>query len=179
MEQAAAKLLEAQKKAVADLLSLDQAKRLKQLEVQQSCPKAFSANLTSVFGSRGSGQVAKDLKLTNQQSSVIDHLIDEATLKIYAHRNRLLFGPNLQPRKVKPTQEELQEYQKKVVEAYKKTMAEILKNLTKDQLAQWQEMSGEPFPGILPGGGTYPDIDSPLIPSLTPKEPEKKPKQGD
>jgi hypothetical protein len=103
-------------KAIAEILKPEQAKRLKQIQRQ-----------TLVVHNLMSAEVAKDLKLTDDQKDKIRGFVTEYQKEVTA----LAFGGGLD-----------QESQKKLTKA---TLAAFVEVLTDDQRKAWEELIGEPF----------------------------------
>src|SRR5262249_17773612 len=103
-------------KAIADILRPEQAKRLKQIERQQTVVHYFN-----------SAEVAKDLKLTDDQKEKIKDVFNEYQQEAGA---LLLRGASDQ------------ESQKKLTKAALTAFVEVLTN---DQRKAWKELIGEPF----------------------------------
>jgi hypothetical protein len=121
-------------KLVADMLKPDQAKRLKQIQLQQQGAMAFN-----------NPEVAKALNFTAEQKQKLKDIQD----MVAKERAALRQGGG-----------DRQEAAKKIADLTKKTNTEALALLTADQKAKWKEMTGEPFKGeITQGGGRRPRND--------------------
>jgi hypothetical protein len=119
------KVVEATQKGLSDVLSAEQSKRIKQLEVQQ----------------RGAGifldpQLAKDLALSKEQQAAVAKALQG-------------FGPKWIAI-IQAAKGNQQEIQKKLGEVNSGLVADILKDLSADQRAKWTEMNGPAFAGMLP-----------------------------
>lgn len=112
-------------KGLAALLDADQAKRYKQLVVQQRGASIF-----------GDPQVAKDLGITNEQRGDIVTILQTFNPKWLA----IIQG-------AKGNQ---QETQKKLGEVHRDLISGVVKKLTPDQQAKWKEIAGPPFAGTFP-----------------------------
>src|SRR5262249_54867357 len=103
-------------KAIAEILKPEQVKRLKQIERQQAIVQYFN-----------SAEVAKDLKLTDDQKGTIRDVFSQYQQDV----TRLAFGGGLD-----------QESEKKLTKA---ALAASVEVLTDDQRKAWKELIGEPF----------------------------------
>src|ERR1043165_1050856 len=119
------KLNEATQKSLSEVLAPEQAKRLKQIELQQRGANIF---LDPLF--------AKALAITPEQQAVILKQMQG-------------FGPRwiaiIQAAKGNP-----QEIQKKIAELNRGLVVDIVKDLKKEQQAKWRDLTGEVFAGTLP-----------------------------
>ncbi len=135
-EERAKKMQEINKenqKAVAGILSKEQAKRLHQLTLQIGGSRSFA-----------NPEVAKELKLTDDQQKKIKDIQEAAQ-----QEQRKLFQGGGGDREAA---------RKKMQEIRKATNDKVMGVLTADQKAKWKEMTGEPFKGQLNpfGGGRRP-----------------------
>jgi hypothetical protein len=119
------KVLEASQKALNELLTAEQARRLKQLGLQQRGPAVFQ-----------DPQVVKDLALTHEQHAGITKALQG-------------FGPKWLAI-IQAAKGNQQEMQKKIGELNRSLIADMVKGLTPPQQAKWQEMSGPAFAGAFP-----------------------------
>jgi hypothetical protein len=113
---------EAAQKRLGELLTPMQAKRLKQLEIQQ----------------RGAGvladpQVVKDLAITNEQRGDIITILQSFQTKWVA-----IFQA------AKGNQQEIQ---KKLAPLHGELIAKVMTKLTPEQQAKWRDIAGPPFKG--------------------------------
>jgi hypothetical protein len=119
------------KKMIEELLTADQAKRLKQLSLQQMGGMALNQP-----------EVAKELNLTDEQQQKLKSIGDEVRKHMTAARE---------------AGGDPQEGFKKMAELRKAAGEQAMKLLTDDQKAKWKELTGEPFKGEFrsgpPGGG--------------------------
>ncbi|HEV3445526.1 MAG TPA: hypothetical protein VG099_12840 [Gemmataceae bacterium] len=113
------KVNEEQTKAISEILSADQVKRLNQIELQVSGPRAFSQE-----------KVQKDLKLTDDQKDKIKTIADDLNQEVQGLRG----GGG-----------DFQENQKKMAAMRKEAMEKITAVLTDDQKKSWKELTGEPY----------------------------------
>lgn len=149
------KIQEDNRKEFEATLTPAQAKRLKQLEVQNQGLRAFTTE-TNV----------KALNLSETQVTKIKAVVDEAQKTIGEARREGFggFGGGGRPDAAK-----MEEVNKKVQKLEKQAMADVADLLTADQQKVWAEMVGEPFDtsklrqgfggfggGGFPGGGTRP-----------------------
>ncbi len=116
---------EAAVKGLNDLLDAGQAKRLKQLELQQRGAGVF-----------GDLQISKDLAITPPQRAAIITTLQGFNPKWVA----IIQG-------AKGNQQEIQ---KKLAEVHRDMSANIVKTLTKEQQAKWRDIAGPPFEGSFP-----------------------------
>src|SRR5262249_42296862 len=119
-------------KVVADTLKPEQAKRLKQISLQQQGAQAFN-----------NPEIAKELNITDEQKQKIKTIQEDAMKEM-----RTLFQPG----------GDRTEAMKKIQELNKATNDKVMGVLTADQKTKWKEMTGEPFKGEIrfggrPGGG--------------------------
>lgn len=114
---------EASNKAVADILTKDQAKRLKQIERQQDVARTLTTDEDAV----------KELKLTDEQKEKIKGLQDENQKEM-----RGLFGGGGKGGFNKDAIEKLANLRKELKE-------KTLKVLTEDQTKTWNTMVGAAF----------------------------------
>jgi hypothetical protein len=119
------KVLDASRKGLDELLSAEQGKRLKQLEVQQRGPSVFLE-----------AKYAKGLGITTQQQDAVVKALE-----------------GLRPRWIaiiqaaKGNQPEIQQ---KVSELNRTLMPDILKGLTAEQQTRWKDLTGPAFAGVFP-----------------------------
>lgn len=122
------------KKAVDEILTSDQKKRIAQIEVQAKGMRAFADE-----------KIAKDLNITESQTSKIKGIMEEYT-------NDTKDIPRFDRDKDKAA-----ENTKKREKLRKAAFADIEDALTADQKTKWKEMTGEPFDTNklfqAPGGG--------------------------
>lgn len=130
-----AEAAQAAEKDVAGILSADQAKRLKEITLQQSGPLALARP-----------DVAKDVGLTDEQQAKVKEITDA-----YSAEARTQFqagGGGGGDR---------EEARKKREAARKETGDKLLALLKDDQKKAWEKLVGEPFKGeIQPFGGNRP-----------------------
>ena len=120
-------------KALSDVLSADQVKRLKQIMLQVRGAQAFA-----------DPEVQKDLKLTDDQKDKIKTINDDARQEGQSIREAAAG--------------DFQEMQKKMAALNKETMEKVSGVLTDDQKKAWKDLTGEPFefkpdPGQFGGRG--------------------------
>jgi len=121
-------------KALADILTPEQQKRLKQIQLQQRGPQAFS-----------DPDVLKALKLTDDQKEAIKTINEDFT-----QDSRELFqsfgrGNRGAGRGLGGAGGFSPENQKKITELRKETMGKVMAVLKDDQKKTWKEMTGDPF----------------------------------
>ena len=125
-------LREESDKAVADILKPEQAKRFKQIHLQQLGVMAFSDD-----------PIVKDLKLTDEQKDKIKTIQEEARKEINELRQKGARLPELL---------------KKGMDVNRKAADKVVALLTPEQKTKWKDLTGEPFKGEirlgLPGAGT-------------------------
>jgi hypothetical protein len=109
-------------KGLADTLTGNQAKRLKQLELQQ---RDF-----------GDPQIGKDLAITNEQRGGIITILQG-------------FNPQW-VKIIQGAKGNQQEIQKKLADVHRDFTANILNKLTPQQQAKWKDVAGPPFAGSFP-----------------------------
>ncbi len=107
-------------KVLADLLRPEQARRLRQIALQQRGVEAFA-----------DPEIARALRLTSEQKDKL-RTIQENGRRTF----RAVFRPGPRP-----------DGWKKMEEAWKNEQKEALQVLTDEQRGHWQEMTGEPFRG--------------------------------
>jgi hypothetical protein len=112
-------------KGLAELLDAKQAKRLKQLELQQRGAGVF-----------GDPAIAKQLEFTRQQQNSII-----TTLQGFQPKWIAIFQA------AKGNQQEIQ---RKLADVHRDLSATIVKSLTKEQQEKWDELAGAPFKGAFP-----------------------------
>jgi len=123
-------------KVVADVLKPEQAKRLKQIQLQQEGARAFN-----------NPEVTKALNITAEQKQKLKDIQDTASKERASIQQAARGGDR-------------QEAMKKMADLTKKTNTEAMALLTDDQKTKWKELTGEPFKGeIVPGGGRRPRND--------------------
>ncbi|HEV3119062.1 MAG TPA: hypothetical protein VGY58_18555 [Gemmataceae bacterium] len=110
---------EEQMKALSDILSADQIKRLKQISLQTRGAQAFN-----------DAEVQKELKLTDDQKDKIKTINDDARQEM----GSIFQGGG-----------DFQENQKKIAALRKETMEKVSGVLTDDQKKAWKDMTGDPF----------------------------------
>jgi hypothetical protein len=115
-------ITKANDKLAAEILTADQAKRLRQIYLQQQGVNAFTKP-----------EVAKELKLTDEQKKKLEDLQAKAGAQIQALR--------------RPGGGE--EAMKKIGELTKGINEDAMKILTAEQKTKWKELTGEPFKGEL------------------------------
>ena len=108
-----------------ELLTASQAKRLKQLELQQRGAGVF-----------GDPQIVKELDISPQQKSAII-----TTLQTFTPRYVKIFQG------AKGNQQEIQ---KQLAALHREYTADIVKTLTKEQQAKWRDLAGPAFDGAFP-----------------------------
>src|SRR5439155_18323809 len=104
---------EEQMKALSDILSADQIKRLKQISLQTRGAQAFA-----------DAEVQKELKLTDDQKDKIKTINDDARQEM-----QTLFQPG----------GDREEAQKKMTALRKETMEKVMGVLTDDQKKAWKD----------------------------------------
>jgi Spy/CpxP family protein refolding chaperone len=107
-------------KALAEVLKPEQAKRLKQISLQQRGSQAFNDD-----------EVQKDLKLTDDQKDKIKTLNEDLgkdTREIFQN-----------------AQGNFREAGEKAATLRKETLEKVVSLLTDEQKKEWKEMTGEPF----------------------------------
>jgi len=119
MQEIMKKVNEEQTKAISEILSADQVKRLNQIELQNSGPRAFTQE-----------KVQKDLKLTDDQKDKIKTIADDLNQEMQGLRG----GGG-----------DFQENMKKMASMRKEAMEKITAVLTDDQKKTWKELTGEPY----------------------------------
>jgi Spy/CpxP family protein refolding chaperone len=124
---------EEQTKALADVLSADQVKRLKQIMLQVRGAQAFA-----------DPEVQKELKLTDDQKDKIKTIGDDARQEGQSIREAAAG--------------DFQEMQKKMAALNKETMEKVSGVLTDDQKKAWKDLTGDAFefkpdPGQFGGRG--------------------------
>jgi Spy/CpxP family protein refolding chaperone len=119
-------------KSVADILKPDQAKRLKQITLQQAGAAAFARE-----------DVAKELNISAEQKQKLNDIQAAARKE---RQDLFQGGGGLN-----------EESRKKMAEITKNTNEKAMSVLTAEQKTKWNEMTGEPFKGEIrfgpPGGG--------------------------
>jgi len=128
-DEQAEKLPDAIRKALAEVLTDKQAKRLSQIELQQRGLQAF-----------GDKKVASDLKLSDDQQTAIKTIITDNQKEMAELRGGGGGGFG------KGNQEKIQTLRKEAMEKAQDV-------LTADQKKQWTVMTGEPFKIEFPAGG--------------------------
>jgi Spy/CpxP family protein refolding chaperone len=113
------------------ILTRDQAKRLKQLELQARGP-------TALFDP----QVTKDLGMTNEQRLKVSQTVQQQLQKM--------------SQIIKDANGNFEAINKGMRELNQSALEEAVKTLSREQQGKWRELVGEPFKGVLPGqfGGT-------------------------
>ncbi len=118
-------------KTIAEILKPDQAKRLKQITLQQQ----------GVRGAVANPEIAKELGITEDQKGKIQEIQEET-------------GKQMQELAQGGFSEE---NRKKMQEISKAANDKVMGLLTDDQKSKWKEITGEPFKGEIrfgpPGGG--------------------------
>ena len=107
------------KKLIADILKPEQAKRLKQIEWQQSP----STTLISVE------EVTKEIKLTDEQKEKIKGIVEDNTKEMPKFSKDVDF----------------KEFQEKLTNLRKELKTKTLKVLTEEQTKKWTELTGAAF----------------------------------
>ncbi len=118
-------VMEASRKGLDAILTAAQAKRLKQLEMQQHGVAAFA-----------DPQVAKTLGISKEQQAGITRILQGFGGKWMAA--------------VQAARGNQPEMQKKIAELNRGLTADVVKTLTAEQQAKWRELTGEPFAGLFP-----------------------------
>ncbi len=111
--------------ALRELLNEEQAKRLKQLELQQRGAGVF-----------GDPAIGKQLDISNEQRGAII-----TTLQTFSPQYVKIFQA------AKGNQQEIQ---KKLSELHREYTAKIVATLSKEQQAKWRDLAGPPFEGAFP-----------------------------
>ena len=136
-EEARKKFEEARQAAEKDMngiLSADQAKRLKEITLQQTGPMALARP-----------DVAKEVGLTDDQQAKVKEIADAAAAEMRAQFQAGGAGGDRE------------EARKKREAARKETSDKVLAVLKDDQKKAWEKLNGEPFKGeIQPFGGNRP-----------------------
>jgi hypothetical protein len=121
-------------KTIAEILKPDQAKRLKQITLQQQ----------GVRGAVANPEIAKELAITEDQKGKIQEIQEETGKQM-----KELFQGGFS-----------EENRKKMTEINKAANDKVMVLLTDDQKAKWKEITGEPFKGEIhfgpPGGPRRP-----------------------
>ena len=133
--------LHKQEQTLAELLTLQQRTRLKQIELQQHGPSAFA-----------DPEVIASLGLSLEQRQEIRQLQEDAERFV-----RTSFRSEHQPRDL--PRDEWERAKAQVKQALSKTWQKMLDVLTEEQTARWKELTGEKFAGRLPPpprGGPHP-----------------------
>jgi Spy/CpxP family protein refolding chaperone len=115
--------------AVLAALKSDQAKRLREIGLQQRGVQAFAEPA-----------VADGLKLTSEQRQQVQDILEAAGKEM----SKLFQGGRPPAPQVMQT---------RLAEVNKTSMAKVQRLLTAEQKAQWKEMTGKPFRGVLPPPG--------------------------
>ncbi len=123
MQKLNKELTEVLLKEIHDVLSSEQAKRLKQIELQQSVPTTLADE-----------EVQKSLKLDEPQIAKINSIKDESAKEI----------AQFQITQMKLKQNPL-ETQEKIVILQKDANDRAMQVLTDEQKMKWKELVGEPF----------------------------------
>jgi Spy/CpxP family protein refolding chaperone len=110
----------------AGILTPEQAKRLKQISLQQQGPSGAFAD----------EEVAKELKLTDEQKRKLKELTEETMKEV---------------RKAITPGGDREEARKKIAEFANKLNDKVLDLLTAEQKAKWKELTGTPIKGDLRG----------------------------
>jgi Spy/CpxP family protein refolding chaperone len=124
MQEMQSKMQEMNKEVTA-MLTPEQSKRLKQLQLQAG----------SVMQALNNEEVKKELNLTSEQTDKIKAIADD----MRAQMNELRQGGG----------GDRQEMAKKSEELRKSTETKVMGVLTDEQKAKWKELMGEPFKGNL------------------------------
>ena len=119
------KVNEAARNGLADVLDGDQAKRLKQLEVQQRGANIFF-----------DPQLVKELTITQQQQTALLKAMQAVGPKSMAA--------------IQNAKGNQQEIRKAISDINRNLTADIVKGLTPDQQAKWRDLTGAPFDGSFP-----------------------------
>jgi hypothetical protein len=151
--------LAAQQQVLGDLLTPDQARRLRQLAFQQLGIDAFN-----------DAEVARTLALTEEQQEKIRALQDQARRSFWGHRTED------HPEQRRKTDEQRFKWE----ETWRATRQHVLNLLTDEQKSRWHELTGTPFQGSLwpwprgtfgprPGqGGRRPNPSTTSAPNVSP-----------
>jgi Spy/CpxP family protein refolding chaperone len=115
------------REAMNGILTRDQAKRLRQLELQARGP-------TALF----EPQVAKELDLTVEQRIQVSKAVTQQFQKM--------------AQIIQAANGNVEEINKGMRELNKGALEEAVKVLSREQQGKWREMVGEPYKGVLPGG---------------------------
>lgn len=132
-EEQTAKLPDAVRKALADVLDAKQQKRLREIELQQKGTNALA-----------DASVQKDLKLSEDQTKNIKTIIEDSR-KARAEMFKDLKGGDFAGMR-----EKMQAMQKE-------TNEKLNEVLTAEQRRSWKQMQGEEFKLVTPGGGGFKD----------------------
>jgi hypothetical protein len=117
--------LDATVKSLGEILTAEQTRRVRQLELQQ---RGVNALLDP--------QVAPYLAITNEQRAAVIKALQG-------------LGPRFTAL-LQAAKGNQQEAQQKMAELNRGLMPEVLKGLTANQQAKWQELAGPPFAGVFP-----------------------------
>jgi hypothetical protein len=121
------KVREEAKKLTEEVLTSDQKKRIKQIQVQMQGVRAFA-----------NADIVKELNISDDQKTKIKEITDE-----YAKASRELGGGRPMVGGQRPTAEQLAESRKKRTELSDKTIEKIAAELTAEQKKIWADMIGE------------------------------------
>ncbi|MFN4259994.1 MAG: hypothetical protein ACK4RK_11930 [Gemmataceae bacterium] len=139
-------------KALADSLTPDQLKRIKQIQLQQRGLQAFQ-----------DAEVQKELNLSEEQKTKISDAIDAST-----KATRDLFQE-------RPANRE--DFAKKMQDIRKEATDKIQGALTDEQKKTWKDLVGEPFESRFARPGAIPF--QPLRRPAAPDQPNRRPAQPD
>jgi Spy/CpxP family protein refolding chaperone len=117
-------------RAMTDLLTPEQRRRLKQIQVQALGPAAWD-----------DPAVQKALQLTDDQKAVIKTARDEARAKLCEQRPAARGGP---PSRGGPDQKALRLREREWAAAYRALQDRIVALLTPEQKKRWRELTGPP-----------------------------------
>jgi hypothetical protein len=131
-----AKLPDAVKKALADILTKEQLSRLNQIELQQKGPNAFKESA-----------VQKTLNITPDQKEDIKIILDDSTKAVQELLKEMAGGGGFGGG--------FQGIRDKLTNLQKDTNEKIVGILTADQKKQWRTMVGDDFKLELPAFGGF------------------------
>ncbi len=131
-------LTEEVKKATDDVLTADQKKRFKQIQVQALGLRAFS-----------DADIVKELKITDDEKKAIKEIADAATKEATDLAKELGVpapgGGRPMPNATPPDAAKVEEFTKKNTANRAANLEKVVKALDADQQKQWKEMTGEKF----------------------------------
>jgi Spy/CpxP family protein refolding chaperone len=117
-------------RAMTDVLTPEQRRRLEQIQVQALGPAAWD-----------DAAVQKALNLTDEQKAAIKKLRDEARAKFREQRTAARGGP---PPRVTPERKALRLREREWAAGYRALQDRIVALLTPEQQKRWRELTGAP-----------------------------------